>query len=524
MMRSPFSTIFAAIVFLFSLSVVCAQPQPAAPGKMQAAPPTPTGPMTGRTYEQVPALIDLRTTFSDGVYDPEGLVQTAARKGFKVVIFNDHDRVVMEYGLPPFRNIVKKKIELNSIHKRGAESYLEAIREAGKRHPDMILIPGAESTPFYYWTGSPFSGTLTAKDHERRILAIGLDKPGDYETLPVLHNGLSEGHLRNAWPALAAFGICFLIALTFVLRHGWWRISGAVLALLSAAFFVNVLFARPSPYDPYQGKQGAAPYQLFIDDVGRKGGLTFWNYPETRSGVRRLGPIHVSTKPYPEMLLETKDYTGFAALYGDTATVTEPGNVWDEALREYCAGYRKHPPWGIATSDFHKEGGAGEQLGNFQTVLWLTERSAHAVLEALRSGRMYAARGRFPRVPRLDEFSVSADRPDVAPRTISGQEVTLSGRPRIRIAVSAGSPGAGKEARLRLIRSGTVIHTARGLLPLQVDFTDIDAPPGKKIYYRMDLTGDGAIVSNPIFVRLANSSVDPAPPGSGRGKHGQAPK
>jgi len=521
MMRFPVSTIFAAFVFLFSLSVVYAQPQPSIPGKPKAGP---TGQSINRSYEPAAALIDLRTTFSDGVYDPEGLVQTASRKGFKVVIFNDHDRVVMEYGLPPFRNVVKKKVELNAIHKRSAESYLEAIREAGKRHPDMILIPGAESTPFYYWTGSPFSGTLTANDHERRILTIGLDKPGDYETLPVLHNGLSEGHLRKAWPALVAFGICFLIALTFVLRHGWWRVAGALLTLLSAAFFVNALFARPSPYNPYQGKQGAAPYQLFIDDVGRKGGLTFWNYPETRSGVRTLGPIKVSTPPYPGMLLETRDYTGFAALYGDTATVTEPGNVWDEALREYCTGYRKHPPWGIATSDFHKEGGAGEQLGNFQTVLWLTERSVHAALEALRTGRMYAARGRFPRVPRLDEFSVSADRPNGVPRAISGQEVTLSGNPRIRIAVSGGASGTGKEGRIRLIRSGTVIHAAQGQLPLQVDFTDLQASPGEKFYYRMDLSGDGAIVSNPIFVKLAGSPVDPDPRGNGQGKHGQAPK
>src|SRR5512139_356050 len=56
-------------------------------------------------YEQVPALIDLRTTFSDGAYDPETLVQMAVNKGFRVIFLNDHDRVVMEYGLPPFRNI-----------------------------------------------------------------------------------------------------------------------------------------------------------------------------------------------------------------------------------------------------------------------------------------------------------------------------------------------------------------------------------------------------------------------------------
>lgn len=509
MKRRYFMVIFAIAVSLCSLPVVVfAQPQLGTPGKTQASI---LKQPSGRAYEPVAALIDLRTTFSDGIYDPEALVQMASGKGFKVVIVNDHDRVVMEYGLPPFRNIVKKKVELNSINRMGAESYLQAIRETRKRHPDMILIPGTESAPFYYWTGSPFSGTLTANDPERRILTIGLEKPEDYETLPVLHNDLSGGQLRKAWPTLAAFGICFLIALPFVFRHGSWRVSGVILTLLSLGFFVNALFARPSPYNPYQGKQGAAPYQLFIDDVGRKGGLTFWNYPETRSGVRTLGPIKVSTPPYPGMLLETRDYTGFAALYGDTATVTEPGNVWDEALREYCAGYRKRPPWGIATSDFHKEGGAGEKLGNFQTVLWLTERSAHAALDALRTGRMYTARGGFPRVPRLDEFSVSADRPDDVARAISGQEVTLSGNPRIRIAVSGvpGENGNGKRsARVRLIRSGTVIHTAQGPLPFQVDFTDFQVSPGEKFYYRMDLTGDGVIISNPIFVRLSHEPAD----------------
>ena len=350
----------------------------------------------------------------------------------------------MEYGLPPLRNLLKVKKELNSINKTGAKAYLRTIEDLRKRYPQMILIPGTESAPFYYWTGSPFAGTLTANDHERRLLVMGLEKPEDYETLPVLHNSLSRGHLRAVWPALAAFGLCFLIALAFVFRQGWWRISGVVLALLSSGFFVNALFDHPSPYDPYHGKQGAAPYQLFIDAVNQKGGLVFWNYPETRSGVRTLGPIRVSTLPYPGMLLETRDYTGFAALYGDTVTVTEPGNIWDEVLKEHCAGFRKRPAWGIATADFHREGEAGQHLGDFQTVLWLAERSPQAVLEALRSGRMYACQGKFPRVPRLDEFSVSAAQPDAAPRAISGQEITLAGQARIRITAFRRRGGSGK--------------------------------------------------------------------------------
>src|SRR5450830_1139996 len=166
-------------------------------------------------YEQAPALMDLRTTFSDGDYDPETLVQMAVKKGFRVIFLNDHDRVVMEYGLPPFRNIIKKKEELNSINKSGAGAYLRTIADLRKKYPDVILIPGTESTPFYYWTGSPFVGTLTANDHERRILTMGLEKTGDYETLPILHNGLSGTHLRTAMPALLAFIISFLISIYF---------------------------------------------------------------------------------------------------------------------------------------------------------------------------------------------------------------------------------------------------------------------------------------------------------------------
>ena len=373
-------------------------------------------------------------------------------------------------------------------------------------YPNVILIPGTESTPFYYWTGSPFTGSLTANDHERRILTMGLEKPEDYETLPILHNGLSGSHIRAAMPALAAFILCFLIAIYFLFKNGWWRISGAFLAILSAGFFINTVFARPSPFDAYHGKQDAAPYQLFIDTVGQKGGLTFWNYPETLSGVRKLGPIQVKTLPYPQMLLETKNYTGFAAIYGDTTTITEPGNVWDTALGEYCSGFRERPPWGIATADFHKEGGSGQKLGDFQTVLWLQEKSSQAVLAALKNGKMYACQGSFPKVPRLDEFSVSAAEPQTAPRMISGDEFVLARNPRIRISVYSGLPegitAEKGEVQVRLIRSGSVIQIFKGPLPLEIDYTDSIERPGEKIYYRMDMTGYGTIVSNPIFVKF----------------------
>jgi len=453
-------------------------------------------------YRPEPALIDLRTTFSDGEYDPDTLVQMAFRKGFQVVIFNDHDRVALEYGLPPFRNCLKYRKELNSINVAGADRYLRTIQGLRKLYPRAVLIPGTESTPFYYWTGSPITGNLTANDPERRILTMGLEKPEDYETLPVLHNTPLRFQLRSALPALAAFGLCFLIGIFFILQKGAWRATGTIIALLGIGLFLNTLFARPSPFDAYHGKQGAAPYQRFIDAVDRKGGLTFWNYPETLSGVRKLGPIQVRTLPYPDMLLETMNYTGFAALYGDNITITEPGNLWDVVLREYCGGFRERPPWGIATADFHKEGGAGQHLGDFQTVLWLREKTTRSVLEALKTGRMYACQGKYPQIPRLDGFSVSAADGGTSAKAISGEELTLPRNPRIRIRLSGGGAAA-NQVQVRLIRSGSLIQTFVGTLPLDIDYLDVLETPGERVYYRMDMSGAGKIVSNPIFVKFA---------------------
>ncbi|MBW1857155.1 MAG: hypothetical protein JRI42_02615, partial [Deltaproteobacteria bacterium] len=275
-------------------------------------------------YLQVAGLIDLRTTFSDGDLDPESLVRLARKREFTVVFFNDHDRLAMEYGLSPFRNILKKRVELNSINKGGAENYLNSIKEVEEKYPDMIIIPGSETAPFYYWKGSYFKKNLTAHNHERRILTIGLEKAEDYQDLPIIHNGLSTRFTVNFIPIVFIFLVPLILCIFLIRRKGVYRISGIIIGVLSILFIINTNPFRSSPFSQYRGDQGIAPYQLLIDYVDSKGGMTFWNYPETRSGKRRIGPIFVDTPPYPNVLEESKGYTGFAAIYGDTITVTEP--------------------------------------------------------------------------------------------------------------------------------------------------------------------------------------------------------
>jgi hypothetical protein len=443
--------------------------------------------------------MDLRTTFSDGAYDLDQLVLLAKEKGFSTLFINDHDRAAMEYGLPPFRNICRKKVELNSINSGGADKFIQAIKEVRQKYPDMIIVPGSETTPFYYWTGSPLKGNLTAHDHEKRILTVGMESPDDYENLPILHNNLSMNYFTKALPEVVLFSLSLIASLILLRRRGYLRVTGIIILILSVVFIINSNPFRSSPFDPYHGDQKMAPYQLVIDYVNSRGGMTFWNYPETKSGVREMGPIHVSTLPYPYVLSESTGYTGFAAIYGDNITLTEPGNIWDTTLKEYSLGYRDRPPWVIATADFHQEGEGGEQLGTYQTVFLVEQRTRDAVLKALRTGKMYACQVKYPQVLKLEDFSVSSS--DDRAKGISGDEITLKEFPRVRISISTSVPASDK-VKIRLIRSGQMIYLFEEKLPLMIDYVDPYYKPGERIYYRMDLHGNGAIVSNPVFVKF----------------------
>ena len=453
----------------------------------------------GTDYQQIAGLMDLRTTFSDGAYDMEQLVLLAKNKGFSVVFINDHDRVAMEYGLPPLRNLIRKKVEMNSINSGGADKFLQAIKDVRQKYPDMIIVPGSETAPFYYWTGSPLKGNLTAHDHERRLLTVGMESPDDYENLPILHNNLYMNYFTKALPEVVLFSFSLIASLLLFRWRGLLRVSGIIIFILSIAFIINSNPFRSSPFDPYHGDQKMAPYQLVIDYVNSRGGMTFWNYPETGTGVREMGSIHVSTLPYPYVLTESKDYTGFAALYGDNITLTEPGNIWDTALKEYSLGYRDRPPWGIATADFHQEGEGGERLGTYQTVFFVKDKKKDAVLKALRNGRMYASQVNYPQVLKLEDFSVSSADDQI--RGISGDEIALKEYPRVRMSISTSVPSSDK-VKIRLIRSGEMIYLFEEKLPLIIDYVDPYYKPGERIYYRMDLHGTGTIVSNPVFVKF----------------------
>ncbi len=455
-------------------------------------------------YIQTPGLIDLRTDFSDGAHTLEYLIKLDKKRGIDVLFINDHDRKVLEYGIRPFQNILKKRVEESSINKGGPENYLNMIDAASQKYPNLILIPGAESAPFYYWRGSYFKKNLTVCDWERHLLIFGLEEPKDYKELPILHNGYSTKYILSSIPIASFLFLALLIVGLYMIKwKGIIRYSGIAISVFALLLVINNHPLKSSPYDQYHGPQEISPYQLLIDYVNSRGGMVFWNHPETKSGRGKLGPIFRDTPPYPQVLKESKNYSGFAALYGDFITITEPGNIWDKVLMEYCSGRRANPVWGISTADFHREGGAGEKLGNYPTFFLVRSKTKKDILDALKKGRMYACRGDAdsPRLI-LEDFSISDSKS--SQKVVMGEEIFSKGYPSINIRISTTDSEKGNSITVRLVRSGNLLETFSAETPLSINFEDDFFEPGKKIYYRLDAIDKKGrkLVSNPIFVQF----------------------
>jgi hypothetical protein len=298
----------------------------------------------------------------------------------------------------------------------------------------MILVPGAILSPFYYWSGSLLRGDLTVHQYDRKILALNLEKAEDYDRFPA--------------------------------------------------------------FTPYEGDQGIAPFQETINTIHRRGGFAFWNYPEQRSGVRKHGSVNLRTLPYPEVLQESTTYDGFAAIYGDHVTVTDPGKQWDRALLEYCRGKREKPSWGISTADFHEDGRLGLKLGAFPTTFLVKEFSKAAILDALSKGKMYCSRGDGRSWPQLDYFTAFGPE---GGKAHMGETLNTSGFPLIRFRVSY--RGDDKvPMTIQVVRGGTLLRTVQGETPLEFELLDEEAPAGRMTFYRLTDT-QKHLTSNPIFVK-----------------------
>lgn len=455
-----------------------------------------------KEYHWVTGVIDVRSTISDGSHNLENLTDLARERGIGALLISDHERLTLEYGLFPFRKWLRYQEDRPSITTFGLEKYLKAIDLANQRYDDLLVLPGLEASPFYYWSGWPLSPQgLTAHEWERHLLVFGLENAKALGGLPTLGNR-NKFFFQNQPPVVALFVVVLLLGGVIWGWKGRYRGAGIALMILALAGGSDALRIGPSNYDQYHGNQGIAPYQTFINYVVDNGGLVFWNHPETKSGTRPLPPITLDTPPYPEVLRESKNYSGIAVLSGETFAGVEPGDLWDQELNAFAQGKRQRPAWGIATSDFHRDGRNDEELGDYSTIFAVKALTRQEILGSLAKGRYYAVRGPHALQDRLLEFTVT-DR-DSKHRAISGELLTMVGKKITATITIEAKNGEAHSLNLRLIRNGAVIHTETGTTPLHLTIED-QPQTERASYYRLEVTSDCCrLLSNPIFVEPAN--------------------
>jgi len=462
-----------------------------------------------------PAAIHIQSNFSDGRFTVEQLVEKAKAKDIKILIITDTFLRKWEYGIWPFRNLIKRRVEENSVVKRGIEKYLETIKEIQRKNPDITLIAGVEVVPFYCWRGNILRGRLALHDWHKQLLVIGLETIDDYRNLPIVGNrSFSPRHWQGfirLWPTAVIIAGIFLLRLKkrreklfpdnieiYKNKFRFFRNLGYVFVCLGILFLFNNFPFKTSRYDQYSADSKAGPYQDLIDYVNQNNGMVFWAHPEASySGI--FQNIRVITRPYKYALWKTKDYTGFPLLYYDNTTITEPGDLWDQILLHYSKGGRDKPVWGFGEIDY--DGNTFKELDGIQTVFLLKDFNKREVMQALRNGKMYAKLNMQKNDFYLSKFIVT----DVNKKTAAnmGDEIVLKGKPQIFIEANCSYPDK-KKVTLRLIRNGEIIKTfvLEGS-EYSVEFEDDYYQINEKIFYRLEIESNSCrILSNPIFVQF----------------------
>ncbi len=448
-------------------------------------------------------VVDVKSKFSDGCLSIENLAELAQHRGIQGLVITDHERVSLEYGFAPLENILKKKESGPSILENGAATYLAEIRQVNKGFPKVLVIPGVESVPFYYWTGSPFDDNLVAHNWDKHLLVMGFNTPQEFEQLPTLN---SDPNFKYAsqfyWPFLAYVGggIFFLV---LFYRKKAPKLSMTA-AILMGVLAYNAHPFRSSPFDAYHGDPGPAPYQETIDYAAGQGALVFWNHLESpeANGERKAGSMQLSTPLHPEDMLLTSNYTGFQALDEKPVPAAQPGKEWDQVLIQYLDGQRSHPVWGFGANDYHCEDQEGHKLGAVRTVVNVATEDTESVLKAMRLGQMYAVTQQHEdsRLS-LDAFLV-ADGPRARQQGAGG--TLYSGDfPEISMAVSS-TGGKEKTARIDIIRDGVVVKQETVSLPYQGKWRDLGVELKEPVYYRLEIEAEkgGRLLSNPVFVKF----------------------
>jgi hypothetical protein len=447
-------------------------------------------------YLQLRGALGVPSAFSRGGESIEEIARMAVAQKIDVLVMGDDYLLRVDYGMPFLRKLVHFGHERRSlVTAADLENYLDEIRRVDELFPELVLIDGIAATPFYFWNTDWGQRRLNLHGWDRRLVVVGLGKAEGYARLPVM--GSAELEVWNWTGLLAAWPLLGLLyGWVARRRHPTGLRYGIV--VISAVCLVGNFPFKVALWDAHSGRLGLAPHQHFIDSQSRTGGMVFWlppgmePVPEGMAGLD--GRVEIIPRPSRRSgeIAHTYGYTGFAALRGGERIAVEAKGEWDRALGQFLRGERSGPVWGMG---YVGPDGAEGQAEAARTIFLVRERSREGVLEAMRSGGMYAVRDGEERLV-LDRFQVETE----FELAEAGEEVLGRDRPRVSAQISSASGGEGA-IRVELIRSGEVVARVSGKTPLELNHIGTAVRPGAKEYYRLLVNGGGGeLVSNPIFV------------------------
>ncbi len=467
---------------------------------------------------QLASAIHVHSSFSNGHYQVADLARMAQESGLDVLVLTDSFLTTATYSLPLFDKIAVEGLNRQvrpGVRDHGIETYFEAVEQARRTAPGLIILAGVEVKPYYYWQGTPWDG-LTLHNFDRHLQAFGLTAE-QLRQLPVIENetwsNTSKRPILFVPPALLLLlGLFLLRKREASTRLRYYKLARVRRPWLPACLSLGaglLLLWGGYPFgrlaDPYSGQDDIGPYQRLIDYVEQCGGVVYWSYPEARYGDVLSGGARMVSGPHPQSLLLSDGYHGFEGLYGDAITVTQPGREWDQALSQYLMGARRRPPYVDTGIDFHylKQGGRGwYSLQGGQTILLADEKSESAVLEAMRSGSLYATYQEPPEKVRLAKFSLHSGDFQAG----MGESLRLASGTSLQVKVSLDwldRPTSDDTAfQIDLIRDGQVVQSLNSRLPIAWRIEE--TPPDGKHYYRLQASSGRSyqLLSNPIFVEL----------------------
>jgi hypothetical protein len=429
-------------------------------------------------YQRVPCVMHVHSTFSDnGHLTIEQIAQHAVKSGMKVVMLSDHD--IMKYSYYGWPMV------FSSVLKTGPEKYLSEINRVQQKFPGLVIIPGVESAPFYYWSGNLFKKNLTLNEWHKHMLVIGLDKPEQYKKLPVIGNEPNAGKFSFVLLLCNVLMFLFGYLLFFLrMRKPGWVVMAAGIIMLIISFPFKTL-----PFDQYHGDQDDRPYQFMIDYVNKTApetGMVFWAHPESPNYDKALKMkfAYIQTKMYADSLYNTVNYTGFAYFQEGANVVGIPGGLWDKILVDFCKGNREYPVWATGELDYRQEGALGTYINTVQNILLLEKTDKlikQTVTKCIKSGRFYVIMKSKP-----DDYEIVLDMYLIKDNVLNLSLSTTDKKQH--------------KIEIKIINEGKIISLHNKLTPVAITLP-CQKSVNRLSYYRVECAADNncKLVTNPVF-------------------------